>query len=149
MPFSRLNILFMSSGWHYDLYVSLRNILQYLVIMQYFEIVWWNSDKHLRVWINISWFGKYDPFFIFSRQFFPSSKKIMKKRKKSFFLSCYLELLYKLQKWIYKTVATSLEPLAHCWNEASLSLFYKYYFGRWGFEWTFQSCIVEKLFDNK
>ena len=24
----------------------------------------------------------------------------------------------------------SLEPLAHCQNEASLSLFYKYYFGR-------------------
>ena len=46
--------------------------------------------------------------------------------------SCYLELLDKLQKWIYKTpsVAASLESLAHCWNVASLNLFYRYYFGR-------------------
>ena len=32
--------------------------------------------------------------------------------------SCYLELLDKLQKWIWRTVgpslAASLEPLAHC-----------------------------------
>ena len=38
--------------------------------------------------------------------------------------SCYLELLDKLQKQIYSTVgpslAVSLEPLAHCWNVASL-----------------------------
>ena len=48
--------------------------------------------------------------------------------------SCYLELLDKLQKWICRTVgpslATSLEPLAHRRNVASLSLFYRYYFGR-------------------
>ena len=48
--------------------------------------------------------------------------------------SCYLELLEKLQKWICRTVgsspAASLEPLAHCRNVASLSLFYRYYFGR-------------------
>ena len=48
--------------------------------------------------------------------------------------SCYLELLDKLQKQICRTVgpslATSLEPLAHCRNVASLSLFYRYYFGR-------------------
>ena len=48
--------------------------------------------------------------------------------------SCYLELLEKLKKWIYRTLgpsfAASLEPLAHCWNVASLSLFYRYYFGR-------------------
>ena len=48
--------------------------------------------------------------------------------------SCYLELLDKLQKQIYRTVgpsrAASLEPLAHRWNLASLSLFYRYYFGR-------------------
>ena len=48
--------------------------------------------------------------------------------------SCYLELLDKLQKRICWTVgpslATSLEPLAHRWNVASLSLFYRYYFGR-------------------
>ena len=48
--------------------------------------------------------------------------------------SCYLELLEKLQKRICRTVgvslAASLEPLAHCRNEASLSLFYRYYFGR-------------------
>ena len=49
-------------------------------------------------------------------------------------LSCYLELLGKLQKQICKTVdpsvATSLEPLAHHQNVASLNLFYRYYFGR-------------------
>ena len=49
-------------------------------------------------------------------------------------LNCYLELLDKLQKWICKTIgpslATYLEPLAHRQNEASWSLFYRYYFGR-------------------
>ena len=48
--------------------------------------------------------------------------------------SCYLELLDKLQKRICRTVgpslAASLEPLAHCRNVASLSFFYRYYFGR-------------------
>ena len=48
--------------------------------------------------------------------------------------SCYLELLDKLQKWICRTVgpslATSLEPLVHHRNVVSLSLFYRYYFGR-------------------
>ena len=41
--------------------------------------------------------------------------------------SCYLELLDKLQKQIYKTfsplVFAFLGPLAHCWNVASFSLF--------------------------
>ena len=41
---------------------------------------------------------------------------------------CYLELLDKLQKRICKIVSPSLaaspEPLAHCQNVASLSLFY-------------------------
>ena len=40
--------------------------------------------------------------------------------------SCYLELLDKLQKWIFKTdgpsLAASLESLAHCWNVTSLSV---------------------------
>ena len=48
--------------------------------------------------------------------------------------SCYLELLDKLQKQICRNVgpslATSLEPLAHHRNVASLSLLYRYYFGR-------------------
>ena len=43
---------------------------------------------------------------------------------------CYLDLLDKLQKRICSNVgpslATSLEPLAHCRNVASLSLFYRY-----------------------
>ena len=51
---------------------------------------------------------------------------------------CYLELLDKLQKQICKTVGpslgASLEPLAHCQNMASLSLFYRYYFGRYSSE---------------
>ena len=52
--------------------------------------------------------------------------------------SCYLELLDKLQKEIYKTVGpslvASLEPLAHCQRVASLSLFYRSYFGRCSLE---------------
>ena len=52
--------------------------------------------------------------------------------------SCYLELLDKLQKRICRTVgpslAASVEPLAHRRNVASLSLFYRYYFGRCSFE---------------
>ena len=48
--------------------------------------------------------------------------------------SCYLELLDKLQKRIYRTagpsLAASLESLAHRQNTTSLSLFYRYYFGR-------------------
>ena len=48
--------------------------------------------------------------------------------------SCYLGLLDKLQKWICRIVgpslADSLEPLADHRNVASLSLFYRYYFGR-------------------
>ena len=48
--------------------------------------------------------------------------------------SCYLDLLDKLQKQIYRIVgpslAASLEPLAHCQNVACLCLFYRYYFGR-------------------
>ena len=48
--------------------------------------------------------------------------------------SCYLKFLDKLQKRICRAVglslAASLEPLAHRRNVASLSLFYRYYFGR-------------------
>ena len=47
---------------------------------------------------------------------------------------CRLEFLDKLQKQVYRTVgpslAASLEPLAHCQNVVSISLFYKYYFVR-------------------
>ena len=48
--------------------------------------------------------------------------------------SCYLELLDKLQKRICRTIgpslAASLEPVALPRKIASLSLFYRYYFGR-------------------
>ena len=48
--------------------------------------------------------------------------------------SCYLALLDKLQKQICRTVgpsfAASFEPLVHRQNVASLSFFYRYYFGR-------------------
>ena len=48
--------------------------------------------------------------------------------------SCFLLLSDKLQKQICRTVApslaASLEPVAHCWNVASLSIFYRCYFGR-------------------
>ena len=46
--------------------------------------------------------------------------------------NCYLDMLDKLQKRFYKTVdssfAASLKTLAHRWNKASFSLFYRYYF---------------------
>ena len=52
-------------------------------------------------------------------------------------LSCYLELLDKLQKRIFRIVgrslAASLEPLTDRRNVASLRLFYRYYFGRCSF----------------
>ena len=52
--------------------------------------------------------------------------------------SCYLEFLGKLQKRISRTVrpslAASLEPLSHRGNVASLSLYYRYDFGRCLFE---------------
>ena len=48
--------------------------------------------------------------------------------------NCHLELLDKLQNWVCRTVGpaldASLEPLPHRRNVASLSLFYRYYFGR-------------------
>ena len=48
--------------------------------------------------------------------------------------SCYLELLHKLQKRICRIVGPSLsaflEAVAHHQNVASLSLLYRYYFGR-------------------
>ena len=53
--------------------------------------------------------------------------------------SCYLELFDRLQKRIYRTLgpslATCLEPLAHCQNVTSLNLFYRYYFGRCSQNW--------------
>ena len=42
--------------------------------------------------------------------------------------NCYLELLYKLQKWICRTVGCSLAASRQ--NMASLSLFYRDYFSR-------------------
>ena len=49
-----------------------------------------------------------------------------------------LDLLDKVQKRIWRIVgpslAASLEPLAHGGNVASLSLFYRYYFGRYSSE---------------
>ena len=47
---------------------------------------------------------------------------------------CYSELVDKLHKLIWRTVgpslAVSLEPVAYHRNVASLSLFWRYYFGR-------------------
>ena len=52
--------------------------------------------------------------------------------------SCYLELLDMLQKQICRTVCpslvASLEPLFHHRNVTSLSLFYRYYLGRYSSE---------------
>ena len=54
--------------------------------------------------------------------------------------NCYLELLDKLQKRIWRSfgpsLAASLEALAHHRNVASLRLYYRYYFGRCSSELT-------------
>ena len=59
-------------------------------------------------------------------------------------LTCYLELLDKLQNQICRAVgpslAASLEPLAYCRNVASLSFFYRYYFGKWFFRTVLTGC---------
>ena len=56
---------------------------------------------------------------------------------------CYLELLYRLLKWVCRTVgpslAYSLEPLAHRRNKVNLRLFHRYYFGRFSSE---LACLV-------
>ena len=48
------------------------------------------------------------------------------------YLSCNLNMLDMLQKWVYRTVGpllvASLQPLT-CRNSANLSLFYRYYYG--------------------
>ena len=44
--------------------------------------------------------------------------------------SCYLELLDKLCRTVGPSLAACLEPLAHCRNVPSLSLFQRYYIGR-------------------
>ena len=48
---------------------------------------------------------------------------------------CYLDMFDSLQKQICRTVcpslAASLKPLPYWQNAASLSLFYRYYFGRY------------------
>ena len=51
---------------------------------------------------------------------------------------CYLNLLDKLQRLIYYVtgpeLSASLQSLAHRWDVASLSLFYRYNFGRCSFK---------------
>ena len=48
--------------------------------------------------------------------------------------SYYLDMLDKPQEWVCRTVAPSLaaflEPMAHRRHVASISLLYRYYFGR-------------------
>ena len=39
-----------------------------------------------------------------------------------------------LNLYVAHSNAASLKPLVHCWNVASLSLFCRYYFGRYSFE---------------
>ena len=45
--------------------------------------------------------------------------------------SFHLELLDKQKNWtVGPSLATSLEPLSHCQNVATMNLFYSYYLGR-------------------
>ena len=73
--------------------------------------------------------------------------------------SCYLELLDKLQKKIWRNVSSSIsfpiEPLAHHRNVVCLSLFYRYYFERCSselaelvphtFSWGNSTCYSDRL----
>ena len=56
-------------------------------------------------------------------------------------LSCYLEMLDKLQKPICRAVnpslAASLESMSHCQNLADLSLFYRYYLENVHLNWLY------------
>ena len=49
-------------------------------------------------------------------------------------LSCYLDMVDSLEKWICRTVGpaltVSLKPFGRCTNLASLSIFYRHYFRR-------------------
>ena len=79
--------------------------------------LYWLWEK---VWINISWLGKYNSFFIFTTQFFPTSLKIMIpihniKRKKNFFLNinhgeklCFTEFNTTWIDWNRSLVASGL-----------------------------------------
>ena len=62
---------------------------------------------------------------------------------------CYLELLDKQQKQICKIVGplfpASVEPVTHCRNVASSSLFCRYYFGRYSSELTQQVPLLYSL----
>ena len=64
--------------------------------------------------------------------------------------SCYLDMLDKLQKLVCETVgstfATSLEPLGHHKNVASLSFFYMCCFGKYSSLVDF-SCYSNRLHD--
>ena len=55
-------------------------------------------------------------------------------------INCDLDMLDKLQKRIYRTVGPTLaacrEPLGHRWDIASLSHFFRYFFGRYSPELT-------------
>ena len=90
------------------------------------------------------WFLRYGVqqtgFFLILDHFLPfyplttQKIKILKNWKKAWRYHHFTQVYNKLQKRICKTVgpslAASIEPLAHCQNVASLSLFYRYYFGR-------------------
>ena len=47
---------------------------------------------------------------------------------------CYLVIMSKIQKRMYSIVGASLETLAYCQNVTSLTLSYRYYFGK---------CLIE------
>ena len=54
--------------------------------------------------------------------------------------SSYLDILDTLKKWVCRrvdtTIASSLVPLTHCKNVASIGHFYRYYFGRCSYKLT-------------
>ena len=58
---------------------------------------------------------------------------------------CYLVIMNKIQKRMYSIVGASLETLAYCQNVTSLTLSYRYYFGRCLFELALHFFVVRLL----
>ena len=61
--------------------------------------------------------------------------------------SCWISYKNMICRTVGLLLAVSLEHLAHCWNVASLSLFYRYYFDRCSFELALKGGLLVILID--
>ena len=122
--------------------------------LYYFFSVSLIPEYHHRIWyfpvIGVKRGGRGGCMFLKKRR--DIKKGGRKKKGGGGLIHLYALWLDKLQNWICRTVgpslAASLELLTHIWNVASLSLFYRHYFGRCSSElnWLnwFHSLILEE-----